>query len=157
MLAIFDSSFLPTPITTLFLILISVNPQRSVEYLTKVIAGLAIGGTIAYLTGKLLWFERNGIFSEFALFVLENIPGFTESSYHSIQFLYAKWNFWFLFFASFSPIPFGLFSFTSGAFHINYIIFLLSTIAGNGIKLILISVFFSRIAEKLKRFTLFKI
>ncbi len=157
MLAIGDSSFIPTPITTLFLILVTVNPEKSTEYFTRLMAGLAIGGSIAYLTGRMLWFEHNGNFSEFALFVLGSIPGFTENSYHSIQFLYAKWNFWFLFFASFTPIPLGLFSFTSGAFHINYIIFLLSTIAGNGIKLIILSVFFTRIAEKIRRFKLFKI
>jgi membrane protein YqaA with SNARE-associated domain len=156
-LAIGDSSFLPTPITTLFLILISVNPQKSSEYIIKLTAGLAIGGTIAYLTGKMLWFDTNGNFTEFALFVLGNIPGFTENSYQSIQFLYTKWNFWFIFFASFTPIPFGLFSFTSGAFHINYLIFILSTLAGNGIKLFTISVIFMKIAKKLRRLTLFKI
>jgi len=152
-LAFADASFLPTPVTTLFLFIVSLNPKKSIEYIVFAISGIVFGGISSYLAGQILRLDNSGNYSEFALFLLNIIPGFIMNSDNAIQSLYSKWDFWLLFFASFTPVPFGLFSFTSGAFHINFLIFISATLISNGFKFAILAIFICKIAERLKRFS----
>jgi len=151
LMAVGDASLLPTPVTTFFLITISTNRKKSIEYIIMVTSGILIGGIIAYFSGRFFWFDQNNDFSEIARFLLRNIPGFNITSYFTIQSLFTKWDFWILFFASFTPLPFGLFALSSGAFHINPMLFILTVLFSNLIKFAFLSLITSQLEEKIRR------
>ena len=54
------------------------------------------------------------------MFDSENIRNF--ESFNNIKKLYADWNFWIVFTAGFTPIPFKLITISSGTFNINFYI-----------------------------------
>lgn len=80
LLAFADASLVPTPVTTVFIIMISLNRRRLIEYVAFGTAGILLGGIIAYVIGRLLWLDNDNDYSELAQFVFRNIPGIKISS-----------------------------------------------------------------------------
>jgi len=101
------------------------------------------------------YIELYGEFTGLAQFVFKNIPGFTEAGYNKIHILYANWDFWILFLAASLPLPYKLFSISSGVFDINFFIFCFATLISQGIKfflLALMAIKFGPEAKKLLEF-----
>ncbi|MDP3916276.1 MAG: hypothetical protein Q8R96_21325 [Bacteroidota bacterium] len=85
--------------------------------------GTLTGGLAGYSIGHFVWIDASGEFTGLARFVFENIPGFTEAVYQSIHIQFNKWGLGILFLAPFIPVPYKIFSISSGAFDINIFIF----------------------------------
>jgi len=111
-----DASFLPLPVTTLFLILIIVDITKSVKYILAVVSGTLAGAVIGYLVGHFAWIDVNGEVSGFGHFVLSSVPGFSEAAYNKLHVMYSGWDYWILFLATLTPIPYGVFAISSGIF-----------------------------------------
>ena len=58
-------------------------------------------------------------FLNVANFFFANIPGFTHELFYKVKDLYDEWNFWIIFTAGFTPIPYKVFTITGGAFNVN--------------------------------------
>ena len=114
--------------------------------------GTFAGALAGYLIGHFAFVNLHGESSGFTQFLYNHIPGYSEDAYHRIQILYSKWNFWILFTASFTPIPYGLFSISSGAFNINLLIFCSATLISQVAKYFLFAFVFLKLRPKLKRF-----
>jgi undecaprenyl-diphosphatase len=134
-----DASFFPLPVTTYFLVMVVLNKEKIFNYVVFVLLGTLAGALSGYLIGDFAWVKDNGDFTGLSTFIFNNIPGFTESLYIKIQFLFTKYNFWILGAAVATPIPYGVFSVFSGAFEINIFIFLMTTFACQSIKFILLA------------------
>jgi membrane protein YqaA with SNARE-associated domain len=150
-----DASILPTPSTTFFLILVVLNSPKVFKYLLAVILGTLSGALAGYMIGHFAGFSPNSEHSGLVQFLINSFPGLSESSYRKIRLLYSKWDFWILFFATCTPVPYGVFSVSSGAFDINIFIFLFSTLIGQGIKfclLALVTIKSGNKVEKLRNF-----
>jgi membrane protein YqaA with SNARE-associated domain len=146
-----DASFLPLPVTTYFLFLVFSNREKSNIYLINVILGTVTGSVAGYLIGRFALLDINGNFSPQALFLFNNIPGFSISLYNKIQLLFEKWNFLILCGAVATPIPYGVFSVFSGALKINILFFLFATIISQGVKFYIVAFSTRKIAITLKK------
>jgi membrane protein YqaA with SNARE-associated domain len=145
-----DAFFLPLPITTIFLILILVNTERTWKYVAAVSTGTVIGALAGFLLGHYAWLKPNGEFTGVAQFLYNNIPGFSQEIYEKVHILYSKWDFWIVCGAAATPLPFSMFSIASGVFDVNLIIFLIATLISQGLKFSLIAIFGIKFSPKLR-------
>jgi membrane protein YqaA with SNARE-associated domain len=146
-----DSSFLPLPVTTFFLILIMLNPGMVFKYVLFVVLGTLAGSIAGYSIGHFAWFKPNGEFTVVVQFLFNNIPGFSAVVYEKVHILYTKWDFWILCGATVTPLPYGIFSVTAGVFSIHIIVFLLATLICQGIKYLFLAFFTVKIGPKFRR------
>jgi membrane protein YqaA with SNARE-associated domain len=146
-----DASFLPLPVTTLFIALSLLNSRKTMTYLVFLTLGIVAGATFGYLTGRYAWIDQKSQFTGFAKFFINNFPGFSVEAYQRIHLLFAKWGSWILLIATTTPLPYGLFSVSSGVFNLNIFIFLLVTMAGHGIKYMLLALLTKKMGSSVNR------
>ncbi len=148
-----DSSFLPLPVTTIFLILIVLNTQKVVKQIFSVVSGTLLGAFAGYLIGHFAWLKPNGEFTGVVQFLLNNIPGFSLQMYEKVHHLFTRWDFWILSAATTIPLPYGMFSITSGVFGINIFVFLIATFFSQGIKFAILAFFSLKLGPQFKKIT----
>ncbi len=151
-----DASFLPLPTLMFFLALVLLNIKKVYKLALFGTLGTLFGAVLGYSIGHFAWLNANGEFTSFAQFILNHIPGFTEGIYNTIQIQYAKWNFWILFIASFIPVPYKIFSITSGVFDINILMFCIATLISQGIKFYILGLLIVKIGPEVKKLLDFK-
>jgi membrane protein YqaA with SNARE-associated domain len=145
-----DASFLPLPVTTFFLILILLNRRKLYKYILFVVLGTITGALSGYTVGHFAWVKPDGEFTGAVQFLFNNIPGFSLAVYEKVQTLYTKWDFWILSGATVTPLPYGMFSVTSGAFDINIFIFFLTTLISQVLKYLFLAYFTLKISPKIR-------
>jgi len=148
--ALLDACCLPLPTPMFFISLVLLNKANAYKYVIYGSFGALAGAIIGYAIGYFAWLNSNGEFTKLAQFVFEYVPGFTVESYSLIKYEFNKWNFWILTVASFLPIPYKIFSISSGVFHINFIAFSVATIVSKMITFYLLAFLTLKIGEKIK-------
>ena len=146
-----DASFLPLPVTTFFLVLILLNRRKLYKYILFVVLGTVTGALAGYTIGHYAWVKPDGEFTGVVQFLFKNIPGFSLAVYEKVQTLYTKWDFWILSGATVTPLPYGMFSVTSGAFNINILIFFVTTLISQAIKYLFLAFFTVIIGPKIRK------
>ena len=146
-----DASFLPLPVTTFFLVLILLNRRKLYKYILFVVLGTITGALAGYTIGHYAWVKPDGEFTVVVQFLFNNIPGFSLAVYEKVQTLYTKWDFWILSGATVTPLPYGMFSVTSGAFNINIFIFFVTTLISQVIKYVFLAFFTVIIGPKIRK------
>ena len=146
-----DASFLPLPVTTFFLVLILLNRRKLYKYILFVVLGTVTGALAGYTIGHYAWVKPDGEFTGVVQFLFKNIPGFSLAVYEKVQTLYTKWDFWILSGATVTPLPYGMFSVTSGAFNINIFIFFVTTLISQVIKYVFLAFFTVIIGPKIRK------
>jgi membrane protein YqaA with SNARE-associated domain len=147
-----DASFLPLPVTTLFVALSLINSRKTLTYLVFLTLGIMTGATIGYLTGRYVWIDQKAQFTGFAQFFINYFPGFSVEAYQKIHILFATRGSWILLLATTTPLPYGLFSVSSGVFNINIFIFILVTMAGHVIKYLILALMAKKMGPSVNRF-----
>lgn len=127
-LAFCESVFFPVPPDVLLIALALGNSKKSFRFALNCSFGSVIGAMVGYSLGHFAWIGSSGEFTGFAQFFFHNIPGFTVQMYERIQNLFDKWNFWVIFTAGFTPIPYKVFTITAGVFQVNFLMFLLASV-----------------------------
>jgi membrane protein YqaA with SNARE-associated domain len=150
-----DASFLPLPVTTLFVALILLNTRNTFKFALSLTAGIVVGATAGYLAGRFAWLDTKMEFTGFAQFFIEKMPGFSADGYDKIHHLFSKWGSGILLLATTTPLPYGLFSVSSGVFNINIFIFILSTLIGHGIKYLTLAYLTKRMGPAVNRIIAF--
>jgi membrane protein YqaA with SNARE-associated domain len=146
-----DASFLPLPVTTFFLVLILLNRRKLYKYILFVVLGTVTGALAGYTIGHYAWVKPDGEYTGVVQFLFNNIPGFSLAVYEKVQTLYTKWDFWILSGATVTPLPYGMFSVTSGAFNINIFIFFVTTLISQAIKYLFLAFFTVIIGPKIRK------
>ena len=146
-----DASFLPLPTLMFFLALALLNISKTYKYALFTTLGTFSGAIAGYSIGHFAWINMQGEFTGLAQFLFNNIPGFSEEIYNKIHVLYSKWDFWILFIASSLPLPYKIFSISSGVFDINIFIFCLATLISQGIKLFLLALLIIKLGPEVKK------
>lgn len=137
-LAFAESSFFPIPPDVLLIALALGVRKKSFSFaLICSIASIA-GGLFGYSIGHYLWWEGSA-YSGVAHFFFNNIPGFTEDLFMSIQKQYSEYGFLIIFTAGFTPIPYKIFTISAGAFNINIILFLIASAASRTARFFLVA------------------
>lgn len=150
-LAFTESSFFPIPPDVLLIALCISIPARSFRYALIATTGSVIGAVAGYAIGEYAWLN-NGEFTAFANFFFNNIPGFTQSAYNNVKELYETYDFWVIFTAGFTPIPYKIITITSGVFDINYTIFIVASIISRGARFFLIATLIWKYGPTIKSF-----
>ena len=106
LLAFAEASFFPIPPDALLIALVLGARKKAFKFASISTAGSVTGALLGYAIGYFVWWGAVGEFSSFAIFFFDNIPGFTENIFYNVQSLYDEWNFWIIFTAGFTPIPY---------------------------------------------------
>lgn len=137
-LAIAESSFFPLPPDVLLIALCLGSTKKSFRYALLCTVGSVLGAVAGYCIGHFLWQTASGEFTSVADFFFRIIPGFTHQKYIEISELYNQYNFWVVFTAGFTPIPYKLITITAGVFNLNIPMFLIASVISRGLRFFLI-------------------
>lgn len=146
-----DASFLPLPTPMFFLALALLNISKAYKYALFGTLGTLTGAIAGYSIGHFAWLNMNGEFTGLAQFLFNNLPGFSVAGYDKIQLLYEKWDFWILFVAASLPLPYKIFSISSGVFDINLLMFCFATLVSQAIKFFALALLTIKLGPQVKK------
>lgn len=138
-----ESSFFPVPPDVLLIALAVSKPSKSFYYATVCSAASIAGGIFGYGIGLTLWESVSGFFFSY-------IPGFTHENFEIIQAKYELYNFWLVFTAGFTPIPYKLITITAGVFRINFLMFLIASAISRSLRFFLVSAIIYKFGAPIK-------
>lgn len=147
-----ESSFFPIPPDVLLIALCLGATTRSFRYALICTVGSVLGGLAGYAIGFFLWQNAAGEFTAVADFFFRIIPGFTVEKYEEISHLYNLYDFWVMFVAGFTPIPYKLFTITAGVFKVSVPTFVIASIISRGLRFFLIGWLIWRFGKPIKSF-----
>jgi membrane protein YqaA with SNARE-associated domain len=136
--AALDASFLPFPVTTIFVVLSINRPGNIPTYAFLAVSGTITGAIAGYIAGRFLWTDNVGEFTRLALFFFETIPGFSAENYERLRSLYIQYDQGLIIIASATAIPFGIISVSAGIFKMPAFIFIITALTGQIAKYIFV-------------------
>lgn len=151
-LAFTESSFFPIPPDALLIALALGVKSKSFYFATICTTASVLGALLGYGIGYFVWWDGSTNFSEVALFFFNNVPGFTEELFFQVKALYDEWNFWIIFTAGFTPIPYKVFTVTAGAFDVNLVLFIIASVVGRAGRFFLVAYLIWKYGEHIKGF-----
>ena len=95
-----------------------------------------------------------GFFVDLGLtvFFFANVPGFTVEAFYNVQEMYKEHDFWIIFTAGFTPIPYKLITISSGAFNINMPMFIIASFVSRGARFFLVAFLIWKFGPQIKSF-----
>jgi membrane protein YqaA with SNARE-associated domain len=149
-LAFAESSFFPIPPDVLLIALCLGNPRRSLRYAAICTVGSVLGGMGGYAIGYFLWQGADGEYTRLAQWCYAHL--FSPEQFVGVQQVFEKYNFWAIFTAGFTPIPYKLFTIAAGVFNINLPMFTVASIVSRGLRFFLIAWLIRRFGPPIKVF-----
>jgi len=122
-----EASFFPIPPDPLLMALCLGAIKKSLRFAAIATAASVVGGVGGYLIGAGAWQALGGFFFEY-------VPGVTPESFQGIQEFYIRWDFWAVFLAGLTPIPYKVFTLSAGVFSINFPVFILASVLSRGLR-----------------------
>lgn len=151
-LAFTESVFFPIPPDILLIALALGSIKKSFRFALYCTTGSVAGAFVGYAVGHFAWISPNGNFTGFANFFFNNIPGFSITLFNSIKALFNQWDFWVIFTAGFTPIPYKVFTVTAGVFDINLFMFFIASIVSRGARFFLVAWLLWKFGPNIKLF-----
>ncbi|MCP3177860.1 MAG: YqaA family protein [Desulfuromonadales bacterium] len=145
LLAFAESSFFPIPPDVLLLALCISVPAKSFRFALICSLGSVLGGMGGYGIGMVLWEGVSGYFYAY-------VPGFTPQVFHQVQNLFSTYDFWAIFAAGFTPIPYKVFTIGAGVFDINFPVFVLASAVGRSLRFFLVAWLIFRFGPAMRAF-----
>jgi membrane protein YqaA with SNARE-associated domain len=152
LLAFAESSFFPIPPDALLIALALGARSKSFKFAAICTIASVLGALLGYAIGYFVWWEGTNEFSVVANFFFTNIPGFTEQLFFQVKELYDEWNFWIIFTAGFTPIPYKVFTVTGGAFDVNIFLFIIASVIGRAGRFFLVSFLIWKFGKHIQSF-----
>lgn len=140
-----ESSFFPIPPDVLLMPMCLATRRKAFYFATICTIASVIGGIAGYGIGWGLWQALSGFFFTY-------VPGFTPEQFEQIQHWYAEYDFWIIFVAALTPIPYKLFTITGGVFGVMMPMFIIASIVGRGMRFFAIAALMWFFGEKIVRF-----
>ena len=152
LMAFAEASFFPIPPDVLLIPLVLGLRAKALRLAFICSLGSILGAIFGYVIGSYLWWEGVNQFSWLARLFFDVIPGFTPEIFYSIQAKYEIWNFWVVFTAGFTPIPFKVITISAGAFDINFILFVIASTLSRSARFFLLSALIWKFGEPMRVF-----
>jgi len=141
-LAFAESSFFPIPPDVLLIALAISIPAKSMRYALVATVGSLLGGVAGYGIGWQAWEWARPIF----------IPAlFSQAIFDRTVALYDKWDFWIVFTAAFTPIPYKVITITAGVCKINFAMFLIASTIGRAARFFLVAGLIRIFGKKIRK------
>ena len=131
-----ESSFFPIPADPLLLALALGKIKRAFYYAFICTLGSVVGGMFGYFIGEYIWYDslHSSGFSDIARFIFDNFPWITAEAFEGAKAWYKCYDFYAIFIAAFTPIPYKIFAIAAGMAKINLPTFILASIFGRGLR-----------------------
>lgn len=149
-IALFEASWFPLPPDVLLIALCLGATKKSFRFASLCLVGSVIGAAIGYCIGYYLWTTPAGDPTAIANFFYNHV--FSIESFNNVGSLYDRFNFWIVFTAGFTPLPFKLFTIAGGMFHINLVMFIIASIVSRGMRFFLIAWLIWKFGAPIKSF-----
>ena len=104
-----------------------------------------IGGIIGYGIGAGAWQLAEPWFFDY-------VPGVSQAAFDRVQALYERWDFWAIFFAGLTPIPYKVFTLSAGVFAINLPIFLVASVLSRGLRFFVLGALIFKFGKPIESF-----
>lgn len=147
-----EASFFPVPPDALLIALILGSQKNAFRFAFTCTLASVVGALFGYGLGHFLWWKGYNQFSPIAEFFFANIPGFSHKIFYDVKKLYDEWNFWIIFTAGFTPIPYKVFTISGGAFDINIFWFVVASIVGRAGRFYLVAALIWKYGKQIKSF-----
>jgi membrane protein YqaA with SNARE-associated domain len=144
-LAMAEASFFPIPPDPLLIALCLGASRRSLRFATLTLVGSVTGAMIGYAIGAGAWQVVGHWFFAY-------VPGVTPASFARVQGLYARYDFWAIFLAGLTPIPYKVFTLSAGVFSINFGVFVAASVLSRGLRFFAIAALIYRFGPPIARF-----
>jgi len=151
-LAFAESSFFPVPPDALLIALVLGATSKAFKLALNCTIASVLGALFGYAIGHFLWWTPSNEFTSIAMFFFNNIPGFTEKLFYDVQKMYNQYNFWIVFTAGFTPIPYKVITISAGAFNINILMFVIASIISRGARFFLVSFLIWKFGPQIRDF-----
>ncbi len=122
-----ESSFFPVPPDVMLAPMVMARPRRWVVYALVATVASVVGGVAGYAIGAL------------ALDLVQPWLAQHAEQYATVRDWFARYGVWVVFAAGFSPIPYKLFTITSGALAMPLLPFVLASFVGRGGRFFLVA------------------
>ena len=149
-LAFAKSSFFPIPPDVLLIALCLGAVTRSFRFAAICLAGSILGAAGGYAIGYYLWQNTAGEYTALANWFLAHV--FSEESFLEVKSLYDEYDFWIVFTAGFTPLPYKLFTISGGLFRIDLVMFFVASIVSRGLRFFLIAGLIWKFGAPIKTF-----
>ncbi len=143
LLAFAESSFFPVPPDVLLIALVLGAPGAWARFASLCTAASVIGGALGYGIGMFLM-------DTIGIRIIEFYQA--QAYYQQVQHWYQQYDFWIVFAAAFTPIPYKVFTIASGAFHMNLAAFCTVSLVGRGARFYLVAGLLRVAGPPMKRF-----
>lgn len=141
--ALCESTFFPVPPDVLLIALCLGAVTKSFKYAALCTAGSVVGAVIGYGMGAFAWEIVDSWF----------IPAvFSQSAFDNVGNLYDQWNFWLVFTAGFTPIPYKIITISAGVFGIQFWLFMLASVVSRGARFCLVAWMIWKFGAPIKKF-----
>lgn len=144
-LSLIESIFFPIPPDVLLIALTLGARARWFRFALSCTLASVLGGVIGYYLGATAWEQLSPTFYHY-------VPGFTEAKFTRIKALYETYDFWIVFTAGFTPIPFKVITISAGACQINFGIFMIASMLSRGARFFLVAKLLHRYGEPVRSF-----
>jgi len=131
-LCVAEASFFPIPPDPLLMALCLGSPGRSLRFAGWATLASVAGGILGYLMGWGAWSVLQDPFFQW-------VPGVTVESFAGVQEIYQRYDFWAIFLAGLTPIPYKVFTLSAGVFGINFPVFVLASLLSRGLRFFLVA------------------
>jgi membrane protein YqaA with SNARE-associated domain len=122
-----EASFFPIPPDPLLMALCLGATKRAFSFAAIATAASVVGGIGGYFIGAGAWQALGGFFFAY-------VPGVTPEAFEGVQEFYARYDFWAVFLAGLTPIPYKVFTLSAGVFSINFPVFVLASVLSRGLR-----------------------
>ena len=151
-LSLSESSFFPIPPDVL-LIALALGMQSKALYFAFVCSLASIlGAIIGYTIGYFAWWNSIGEYTAVAMFFFNHIPGFSSELFTAIQQKFDLYNFFIVFTAGFTPIPFKIITISAGAFNINFPMFMIASTISRSARFFLVALLIKKFGKPITTF-----
>jgi len=145
LLSLIESIFFPIPPDVLLIALTLGARERWFKFAFACTLASVMGGVIGYYLGATAWAQLAESFYSY-------VPGFTEAKFERIKSYYDQWDFWVVFTAGFTPIPFKVITISAGACQINFAVFMIASALSRGARFFLVAKLLHRYGEPMRAF-----
>jgi membrane protein YqaA with SNARE-associated domain len=125
-----ESFIFPIPPDPLLLALCLGSPKKAFRVAAITTGASVVGGLIGFAIGAYGWQAMQGWFFQY-------VPGVSPESFASVQALFLRWDFWAVFGAGLTPLPYKVFTISSGVFGVNLGVFILASVLSRGLRFFL--------------------
>ncbi len=126
-LAVVESSVFPIPPDPLLVALCLGAPASSLRLAALTTAASVAGGLIGYGIGAGAWHLLDGFF-------FDHVPGVSPESFAHVRELYGRYDFWVIFLAGLTPLPYKVFTLSAGVFALDLPVFALASFVSRGLR-----------------------